>query len=274
MIPPLRWPFDPTVYAGLLIFSAAYVLLARGRGFQARRGAWFALGVLTFWVALETPIDTLSDAYLMSVHMVQHVLLLFVGPPLVLVGLTPAMARRLVRLPGVTWLTRPWQAQVIAGATLIAWHLPPLYDLTLQNEGVHVFEHLTFIAAGLMFWWPALRATSAASDRPLSEGWKLLYLFAGTLPQDAVALPLLFSRTTFYPFYDSAPRLVPWLTPGVDQDVAGAVMMLVAKAGILIALLVIFFRWLSREHAADRAGLSADRQATLPAQRASSGPGI
>ena len=271
MIPPLRWPFDPTVYAGLLIFAAGYVLLARERGFRVRSGIWFGLGLLTFWLALETPIDTISDRYLMSAHMAQHVLLLFVGPPLVLLGLTPGMARAIAGVPGVAWLTRPWPAQIVAGGTLILWHLPPLYELTLQNEGVHVLEHVTFMASGLVFWWPALRATSAASGRPLGDGWKLLYLFAGTLPQDAVALPLLFSHAIFYPFYAAAPRLVSWLTPAADQEVAGAVMMLVAKAGILIALLVIFFRWLSAEHAADRA-VSADLRAAQPARPASSGP--
>lgn len=272
MTPPISWPFDWTVYAGLAIFSLDYALLARGRGFRLRNGVWFALGVLTFWVALETPIDTISDHYLMSVHMVQHVLLLFVGPPLVLLGLTPAMARALVRIPGVRWATRPWPAQVIAGAVLIGWHLPPLYDATLRSEAVHIVEHVMFIATGLLFWWPVLRATSAASDRALSEGWKLLYLFLGTLAQDAVALPLMFSRVTFYGYYDTVPRLIPWLTPIIDQDVAGAVMMLVAKVGIAVAALAIFFRWISREHAADRLGVSADRPGARPAQPASSGP--
>src|SRR5439155_18106258 len=82
----LQWPFDWTVYAGLAIFCLAYTLLAPGRGFRPRHGAWFALGVLTIWVALETPIDTLGDRYLQSVHMVQHVLLLVVAPPLLLLG--------------------------------------------------------------------------------------------------------------------------------------------------------------------------------------------
>lgn len=272
MIPPLSWPFDPTVYAGLAIFSLDYVLLARGRGIRARHGIWFALGVLTLWVALETPIDTLGDHYLMSVHMVQHVLLLFVAPPLLLLGLTPKMAATLLRIPPLRWLTRPWPAQIVAGAVLIAWHLPPLYDATLRSETVHILEHVTFIATGLLWWWPALRATSSVSGVTLGEGWKLVYLFAGTLPQDAVALPLMFSRVTFYAFYDTAPRLVSWLTPSIDQDIAGAVMMLAAKVGVLVAMLVIFFRWAAREQAADRLGVSADQAAGRPVQPVSSGP--
>lgn len=268
-MPPIPWPFDWSVYAGLAIFAADYALLARGRGWRRRQGVYFLLGVLTLWIALETPIDTVSDRYLMSVHMVQHVLLLFVAPPLLLLGLSPAMARTLAGVPGVRALTEPVPAQVAAAAVMVCWHLPGPYDWTLQSEAVHIFEHLTFIAAGVIFWWPALGATSAASRHQLGDGWKLLYLFIGTIPQDTVALPLLLSHVTFYGFYDHQPRLVDWLTPSVDQDIAGAVMMVVAKITILLALVVIFFRWVRRELAEQ---VSGDRAAARPARPASSGP--
>jgi cytochrome c oxidase assembly factor CtaG len=270
-MPPIPWPFDWSVYLGLAIFSADYALLARHRHWRPRLGLFFALGVVTIWVALETPIDTISDRYLMSVHMVQHVLLLFVAPPLLLLGLSPAMARALVRIPGVRLLTEPIPAQVIAAAVMIFWHLPAPYDWTLQNEGIHALEHLLFIASGVLFWWPALSATSAASQRQLSDGWKLLYLFIGTIPQDTVALPLLLSHVTFYGFYDHQPRLADWLTASVDQDIAGAVMMVVAKITILIALIVIFFRWVNRELAEQ---LSSDLRAGRRARPVSSGPPV
>src|SRR5438046_9493917 len=93
--------------------------------------------------------------------MLQHVLLAFVAPPLLLLGLSPGMVPRLARVPGVRQLTEPVPAQVIAAAVMIAWHLPPLYDATLANEGLHVFEHLTFIAGGLVLYWPIVEATSA-----------------------------------------------------------------------------------------------------------------
>ena len=268
-MPPIPWPFDWSVYAGLAIFVGDYVLLARRRGWSARHGVFFGLGVLTLWIALETPIDTISDRYLMSVHMVQHVLLLFVAPPLLLLGLSPAMARRLATIPGVRAVTAPIPAQVAAAAVMVFWHLPAPYDWTLQSEAVHIFEHLTFIAAGVVFWWPALSATSAASGQPLGDGWKLLYLFIGTIPQDTVALPLLLSHVTFYGFYDHQPRLLDWLTASVDQDIAGAVMMVVAKITILLALIVIFFRWVRRELAEQ---VSGDLAAARPARPASSGP--
>ncbi len=268
-MPPIPWPFDWSVYLGLAVFSAGYAVLARGRGWRPLHGVFFGLGVLTLWVALETPIDTISDRYLMSVHMVQHVLLLFVGPPLLLLGLSPGMARAVASIPALRFLTEPVPAQIGAAAVMVFWHLPVPYDWTLASEGVHVLEHLTFIAAGTVFWWPALSATSATAKHRLGDGWKLLYLFIGTIPQDTVALPLLLSHVTFYGFYDHVPRLLDWLSPSADQDIAGAVMMVVAKITILAALIVIFFRWVRRELAEQ---VSGDLPAGRSARPASSGP--
>src|SRR6267143_6806466 len=119
----MSWPFDPTVYAGLLALYLGHAWLARGSDeFRRRHSIYFGLGLITIWVALETPIDTIADHHLDSVHMLQHVLLGFVAPPLMLLGLSPGMAGRLVRLPTVRALTEPVPAQLIAGTVMIVWH--------------------------------------------------------------------------------------------------------------------------------------------------------
>src|ERR1700688_64525 len=115
---------------------------------ERKHTLYFLLGRATLWVALETPIDTISDYYLDSVHMLQHVLLGFVAPPLMLLGLSPAMAGRIARVPGVRAVTEPVPALVIAGLVMVVWHLPALYDATLYNGTLHVVEHMMFIAAG------------------------------------------------------------------------------------------------------------------------------
>ena len=252
----MSWPLDPTVYLGLgaLFFGHAW-LARRVDDAQPKHTFYFGLGLLTLWVALETPIDTISDHYLDSVHMLQHVLLGFVAPPLMLLGLSPQMAGWLALIPFVRAITEPIAAQVIAAFVMIAWHLPSLYDATLRSESLHVIEHLTFIGSGLVLYWPILEATSAHARWRLSPGLKLLYLLAATLPQDAVALVLLFSREPFYEFYVRVPRLVDSLTPIIDQTLAGAVLMVLGKATFLVAGLAVFFRWFGREHAADSASL-------------------
>ena len=250
----MGWPLDPTVYLGLVVLYLGHAWLARGVPDSERKHSlYFGLGLITIWIALETPLDTIADHYLDSVHMLQHVLLGFVAPPLMLLGLSPGMVAPVVRIPAVRALAKPIPAQLIAGAVMIVWHVPAFYDATLYSEPLHVAEHLTFIASGLLLYWPILRATSAHSRWQMSPGAKLLYMLVATLPQDAVALALIFSRVPFYEYYTHAPRLVTSLTPLIDQTVAGAVLMIFGKATMVVAALAVFIRWFSSDQASDRA---------------------
>jgi putative membrane protein len=253
----ITWPLDPTVYAGLVFLFLGHAWLA-GRASDAspKHSLYFGLGLITLWVALETPMDSISDYYLDSMHMLQHVLLAFVAPPLMLLGLSPAMAAQLVRVPLVRAVTEPIPAQVIAALVMIAWHLPPLYDATLYNPGLHVLEHVMFIASGLVLYWPMLEATSVHSAWQMSPGAKLVYMLIATLPQDAVALPLIFSRVPFYEYYTHVPRLIPGFTALIDQTIAGAVLMITGKATMAVAALVIFYHWFGAERRADEAVLA------------------
>ena len=248
----ITWPFDLTVYAGLVVLYFGHAWLARDAPDAGRRHTlYFLAGLATLWLALETPIDSISDHFLDSVHMLQHVLLAFVAPPLMLLGLSPSMAARLARIPGVRALTEPVPAQVLAAGVMIVWHLPPLYDATLRNEELHVLEHVMFIASGLLLYWPMIDATSAQARWRMSPGAKLVYMLIATLPQDGVALALIFSRVPFYEFYTHVPRLIDGLTPVIDQTIAGAVLMIFGKVSLATAALVVFFRWFGAERRAD-----------------------
>ena len=260
----MSWPVDVTVYAGLVVLFLGHAWLAgKVEDAERKHTLYFGLGLLILWVALETPIDTISDYYLDSVHMLQHVLLGFVAPPLMLLGLSPGMIERIVRVPGVRFVTEPVQAQVIAGVVMIGWHVPALYDATLYSGALHVLEHVMFIGAGLVMYWPMLDATSVHSRWHLSPGAKLLYMLVATLPQDGVALALIFSRVPFYEYYTHAPRLVSSLTPVVDQTLAGAVLMVLGKATLAVAAIAVFLRWFGNEHRADRALTSGQAMTDL-----------
>ena len=250
----ITWPLDPTVYAGLVALFLAHAWLARrAPDAQRKHTLYFGLGLLTLWVALETPIDTISDYYLDSVHMVQHVLLGFVAPPLMLLGLSSQMAGRIVRVPGVRAVTEPVPALVIASLVMIVWHIPTFYDATLYSGSLHVLEHLMFIAAGVLMYWPIIEATSAHAHWRMSPGAELLYMLVATLPQDGVALALIFSRVPFYEYYTHVPRLIPSLTPVIDQTIAGAVLMILGKATLAVAAIAVFTRWFGADHRADQA---------------------
>jgi len=245
---------------GLVALFFGHAWLARGAPDADRKHTvYFLAGLATLWVALETPIDTISDHYLDSVHMLQHVLLGFVAPPLLLLGLSPAMAGRLAKIPGAGALTEPLPAQVIAAVVMVAWHLPPLYDATLRSEELHIVEHLMFIGAGVVLYWPMLEATSVHARWRMSPGAKLVYMLLATLPQDGVALALIFSRVPFYEYYAHAPRLIEGFSALIDQTIAGAVLMILGKVTLGIAAVVVFFRWFGAEHRADRGIESAMR---------------
>ena len=250
----IGWPFNPTVYIGLIALGAAYTYLARRTQTTRGQAVYFGLGLVTLWLALETPIDTVSDYYLDSVHMAQHVLLAFVAPPLMLLGASPGMAAGLARIPGVRATTEPVPAQLISGVIMLGWHIPALYNSTLYSEPLHITEHVMFIASGVILWWPIIGATSQQARWQLSPIGKLLYMLAATLPQDAVALAFQFSRTPFYDFYVRAPRLVESLTPVVDQTVAGAVLMVAGKLTFAIAAITVFARWFGAELRGDHRG--------------------
>ncbi len=249
----VTWPFDPSVYVGLVVLFFGHAWLARGAADAERKHTLYLLaGLFTVWLALETPIDTISDYYLDSVHMLQHVLLAFVAPPLMLLGLSPAMAGSLLRVPGLRAITEPIPAQLIAAVVMIAWHIPTLFDATLANESLHILEHVMFIGSGLVLYWPIVQATSAHARWEMSAGAKLVYMLLATLPQDGVALVLIFSRVPFYDFYTHAPRLLEGFTALIDQTIAGAVLMIFGKVTLGIAAGVVFFRWFGAEHRADR----------------------
>ena len=245
---------------GLVALFFGHAWLARGAPDAERKHTvYFLAGLATLWVALETPVDTISDHYLDSVHMLQHVLLGFVAPPLLLLGLSPAMAGRLARIPGAGAMTEPLPAQVVAAVVMVGWHLPPLYDATLRNEELHIVEHLMFIGAGVVLYWPMLEATSEHATWRMSPGAKLVYMLLATLPQDGVALALIFSRVPFYEYYAHAPRLIEGFSAVIDQTIAGAVLMILGKVTLGIAAVVVFFRWFGAEHRADRGIESAMR---------------
>src|SRR5207247_3327008 len=126
----------------------------------------------------------LSDTYLFSAHMVQHLLLTLVVAPLFVAGTPGWMLRPLLRHPRtgtlLRWVTRPIPCFAIFNVVIAAWHLPPLYNAAMNNHNIHIFEHLLFIAAAVLMWWPVL---SPLPELPrLSFPGQMLYLFLMSLP--------------------------------------------------------------------------------------------
>jgi putative membrane protein len=189
----------------------------------------------------------------LSAHMTQHLVLTLVVPPLWLAGLPGAFFRPLARVR-VGWrvgfaLTRPAMALALASATLVAWHLPVLFEAALRREALHILEHGTLLATALLLWWPVL---GPLPDWPRpAPAAQLLYLFLCTVPMMAVASPITLADHVLYPFYGETAR--PWpLSPRTDQELAGIVMWIGGTLTYAVAGTIVFFRWAAREEPAER----------------------
>jgi putative membrane protein len=221
---------------GTVALAVAYAWLIRGRGrtegWSPMARLYFSGGLLALILALESPIDVGGDHYLFSLHMVQHLILAMIVPPLLLLGV-PQVWLLLERLR-----VSPFVANIAFNLVLAVWHLPFLYEATLRNGPVHVAEHLTFLMAGLLFWWPIL--APSARRRGLSAIGKIAYLGFAGVPPTILGLAFILSRSVLYPFYSAAPRVTP-LSALDDQVAAGLVMFGLGNLIYFVAIALIFF---------------------------------
>jgi putative membrane protein len=249
------WHLEPSVVAGAFIALSFYTygaILLQASIPPWRAAAYFA-GVVVIFLALTSPLDTAADR-LLSMHMLQHVALTTVGPPLVLLGLTPALLAPLLRPALLARLARYATHPVFAGTLFIVnmwfWHVPPVYGAALEHLGVHVTMHLAFLATGILFWWPVIQPSPLTGR--LGEGPRLLYLFATGMPMGLLALLFFASNGVIYEHYETADRL--WdLSARDDQQIAGLVMGALGEAASFTAVTLLFFRFLDHEEAAAQA---------------------
>lgn len=231
---PLPWTFDPVLLGGFIAAAAAFILLNRDPSAPGRPWLFWS-GYAAFFFALVSPLDAAADRYLLSAHMMQHILITMVGPPLVLAGLPLGVARYLPRFLGNPWLT-----VTLFNMILMGWHLPALYQATLLNEDVHILEHLLFMASAFLFWVPVVGPV--AETRGMSPLMKIGYLAYAGLPPTVVGMTMALVPVALYPFYTAQPRLFADLGALVDQQIAGLLMFGLGNLIYLVPISVIFLR--------------------------------
>jgi putative membrane protein len=201
------------------------------------RAASFVFGLLFIWIATASPLAALDYEFL-TAHMVQHLLLMTLAPPLVLLG----MPRKTLPRGLLAAATHPALCWFSAAGTLVVWHIPSVFMLGLQSQMWHSVEQLCFLASGLLFWWPVVRPSASTSKWP--ESLILLYLFLATLPCDILSGFLVFCDRVVYPAFLSYPRLFGF-SALEDQQCAGALMWTSITVVYLIAAAIFTAHLLS-----------------------------
>ncbi len=212
----------------------------------AQRLSYFMSLALLF-LTLNGPLHDLSDFYLFSGHMVQHLILTLVVPPLMIRGTPGWMLRPLLRTPRLFATARKLASFtwcfVIFNVVLAFWHLPPLYNLALANHGIHILQHLMFIAASVLMWWPLL---SPLPELPRAAyPAQMLYCFLMVIPMSIISIYIAMADTLLYPAYAAAPRILG-ITPMQDQQYGGLIMWIPGGVFFYAVMTVVFFKWSNR----------------------------
>jgi putative membrane protein len=267
-----EWTVYPSFMVGWLIFGGAYYLFAGPlrRHFPGaspvplRKLASFTFALLLMFVALQGPLHELSDYFLFSAHMVQHLAVMLVMPPFLLYGLPDWMVRPPLRLPGVyrvaRWITVPLVAFLLNNVIFGAWHFPVPYDLMMRNHPVHVLMHLMIMATGIIMWWPVM---SPLPELPRIAGpMQVVYLFVLGIPMMLVAALITLTDDVLYGWYAEAPRIFP-LDVLEDQRLGGAIMWVPGALVMWIGISLVYFRW-SRSELRDDERSFRSRKAADP----------
>ena len=253
MIDWQHWHNEPLLIGGLVLVAWAYALaigpfrerLSPGAAYPKGKAWSFYLGLVVFYLSVGSPLDQIGERFLLSAHMVQHMVIMYPAPLLVILGIPSWVIDPLLGQPRLKGLLRllfhPLTCLLVPTIVVGVWHAPFLYEWTLENKVVHIAEHLMFFVVSLLFWWP-LASPSLLFPSP-SYATRMLYLFGTELAMIPVSAYLFFSHDILYPTYEYAPRLVASMSPLDDQMIAGIIMKIMGMAVSLLSLGVVFFKW-------------------------------
>ena len=247
-----RWPIHPSTLIGCLLLLGAYFA---GIGPLRRKYNWasgvpiwqpvcFTSGVLILFVSLNGPLHELSDFYLFSAHMVQHLLLTLIMAPLLLVGTPDWLLRALIRntigFKVARVITGPLIAFGIYNIVFSGWHFPMFYNWALEDHNVHIVQHLMFISAAVLMWWPVVEPLPELSR--LITPLRMVYLFALSIPMSVVSALITLTDTVLYQWYQDAERVFA-LTAIEDQQLGGLIMWVPGALIFWVAISILFYRW-------------------------------
>jgi putative membrane protein len=247
----IAWSIHPSTVVGLAVLAAIYFWRARHAPAGVQLSVWrqlsFISALFVIFASLNGPLHDLSDDYLFSAHMVQHLLLTLAMPPLLIAAIPGWMLRPILQSRTIAAIarrvTRPVFCFVAFNLVIAGWHIPDLYNSAMANHNIHIVEHLMMMSAAVLMWWPLM---SPLPELPrLAYPGQMLYCFLMSIPMSITAVYIAMADHVLYPAYAAAPR-VTGLTPMEDQLLGGLIMWV--PGGLIFALImtVVFFKWVSR----------------------------
>jgi putative membrane protein len=262
------WVPWPQVILSLAVLGLVYGLgwyRLRQRGARRLASGWrlaaFVGGLAALAVAMLSAIEVLTDL-LFTIHMVQHLLIMMVGAPLLILanpypfflwGL-PASARRAagwLMAPEsgfrqvVIRLTSPWLIWGLYVGSIWVWHVPTAYDAALGSEFLHTIQHMMYLTTALLFWWHVTGVSGGLVGR-LSYGFRIGFVLAAVVPNEILGIAITFAKQPIYSHYTTVPRL--WgLSVMDDQMLAGALMWVPGGMMYILAALILLARYLAQE---------------------------
>ena len=258
------WVSGALILAVFLYLRGWFGVRSRDHGnVESWRAGSFVFGLLFIWIATASPLAAL-DHEMLTAHMVQHLLLMTLAPPLILLGmprkpLAHGLFQRFFRSEPLQQLasvvTHPAFCWFAAAGTLVVWHIPSVFMLGLRSQTWHGIEQASFLATGLLFWLPVVRPLQYRLKWP--ESSILLYLFLATLPCDILSGFLVFCDRVVYPAFLSPPRSFG-LSALEDQQCAAALMWTCVTIVYLIAGTVFTARLLSPHRSLRRSPYQSD----------------
>jgi putative membrane protein len=269
----LAWAPHPEVWVlvgsltGLFVYAAKVIgpkaVPAGERPVSRTQWRWFTLGMVLLWLASDWPMHDIGERYLYSIHMVQHVLLTLVVPPVLLLA-TPQWLARLVIGRGAVdrWLhrlARPIPAAVIFNGLALLVHWQVIVNLSSQNGLFHYGIHTALVSTAVLFWIPVC---GPLPELRIALPAQMLYLFVASIVPTVPGGWLTFAEGAVYSAYDIPQRL--WdVTVTSDQQAAGLIMKVAAGTYLWVIIAALFFTWAARHHDADRKGVVPSEREVL-----------
>ena len=248
-----HWHTEPALIGGLLFVAWCYSLIvgpyrkqfSPNLPYSQKHTLWFSAGLLSFYLAVGSPLDPLGENFLFFAHMIQHNILMYISPLFLLLGLPREiiddyLEKKPIVESFLKFVFHPIIAGLLFTFVFSFWHFAEFYEAAIRDKSLHMAEHLSMFFTSVAMWWPICGPSKRIP--PSRYGPQMLYILAIMLGQTPIFAVLTFSKDVLYDTYFYAERVMN-ISPLEDQKTGGVLMKLANMFVSVSVLSSIFYRW-------------------------------